>query len=99
MNEIVKSGENPKESTQKKSMQAYRREDSFHYERAANRSTESINIVERSESMSPEPSSVILRRPLVMEKTVMDRSQSVSSPSPVPSEQPELFKVFARRSF
>lgn len=57
------------------------------------------------EGSSPEPTieRVILRKPLVSERApVMDRANSVAGqplPSPTKNDQPELFKVFARRSF
>ncbi|XP_071538546.1 uncharacterized protein [Panulirus ornatus] len=57
------------------------------------------------EGSLPEPSldRVVLRKPLVSERaSVMERSTTVTSqtpPSPSKREQPELFKVFARRSF
>ncbi|XP_068240718.1 serine-rich adhesin for platelets-like isoform X2 [Palaemon carinicauda] len=57
------------------------------------------------EGSSPEPTieRVILRKPLVSERApVMERANSVAGqpiPSPTKNDQPELFKVFARRSF
>ena len=56
------------------------------------------------EGSSPEPTidRVVLRKPLVSERApVMERASSVSqtTPSPTKTDQPELYKVFARRSF
>ncbi|XP_042211282.1 mucin-17-like isoform X2 [Homarus americanus] len=53
-------------------------------------------------SSEPPVDRVVLRKPLISERTpIIERACSVTNPTPTKSrgEQPELFKVFARRSF